>query len=146
LRLKSQDFEDNKMIPVKFTCDGDDVSPQLSWEDAPDEAKSFALSIEDPDAPRGTFIHWLVHDIPRGTTRFNQASIPEGVRQVMNDFGRQDYGGPCPPSGTHRYIFTVYALNVEHLEGVSEENFFKLVNEHVIDRAKLVGLYKRSRK
>ena len=146
MRLESQDFENEKMIPIKFTCDGDDISPQLSWEDAPDGTKSLALSVEDPDAPMGTFIHWLVYDIPKGTTSFSQASILQGARQVTNDFGKQDYGGPCPPSGTHRYIFTIYALNVEHLEDVTGDNFFKLVNKHAIDRAKLTGLYKRIRK
>jgi Raf kinase inhibitor-like YbhB/YbcL family protein len=144
LRLKSKDFEDNTMIPRKFTCDGDDVSPQLSWEDVPEGTKSFALSIEDPDAPMGTFIHWLVHDIPKDVAGFDQGSIARGSRQVTNDFRKQDYGGPSPPSGTHRYIFTVYALDIEHLEGVNRKNFFDLVKKHTIDKAKLIGLYKRT--
>lgn len=134
------------MIPSKFTCDGDDLSPQLSWEDVPDETKSFALSIEDPDAPMGTFIHWLVHDIPKGVTGFDQGSIVCGSKQVTNDFRKESYGGPCPPSGTHRYFFTVYALDVEHLEGVNRKNFFNLMEKHTLDKAKLIGLYKRTSK
>ena len=143
MRLKSRDFEDDGVIPSKFTCDGDNVSPQLSWENVPDGAKSLALSVEDPDAIRGTFIHWLVYDLPKEVTGFDQASLPREARQVTNDFGKEDYGGPCPPWGTHRYIFTMYALDVEHLEGVSKKNFFKLMNEHTVDKAKLIGLYKR---
>lgn len=146
MKLKSKDFEDNKTIPIKFTCDGDDVSPQLYWEDVPNRTQSFALSVEDPDAPMGTFIHWLVYDIPRGTTSFDQGNVPREAKQVTNDFDKEDYGGPCPPSGTHRYIFTIYALDVEHLRDVTGKNFFRFVKEHTIDKAKLTGLYKRSGK
>ncbi len=144
MRLKSRDFEENGMIPSKFTCDGDDVSPQLSWEDVPNGTKSFALSVEDPDAPMQTFIHWLVHDIPKEVTAFEQAKLPRGSRQVTNDFGKEDYGGPCPPSGTHRYIFTVYALDIEYVKGLNKRNFFKVVNDHTIDKAKLTSLYRRT--
>ena len=143
MRLKSKDFEDNTMIPSKFTCDGDDISPQLSWEDVPEGAKSFALSVEDPDAPRGTFVHWLVYDIPGTTVRLGEGSLPPEARQVTNDFSREDYGGPCPPSGTHRYIFTIYALDIDHLEGVSKRDFKRVVEARTIDKAKLTGLYKR---
>ena len=143
MRLKSGDFEDNGFIPVRFTCDGEDISPQLSWEDAPEGVESYALSVEDPDAPMGTFIHWLIYDIPKDVAGINRASLPEGAKQVVNDFGKEDYGGPCPPSGTHRYIFTVYALDVPHLEGVDRRNFFKMVEEHTIAKAKLTGLYQR---
>ncbi len=146
MKLKSNDFEDDKTIPIKFTCDGDDVSPQLYWEDIPNMTKSFALSIEDPDAPMGTFIHWLVYDIPRRTASFDQGRLPREARQVTNDFGKEDYGGPCPPSGTHRYIFTLYALDVEHLKGVTRTDFFRIVEEHTMDKVKLTGLYKRSRR
>jgi len=114
MKLKSEDFEDNNEIPSEFTCDGRDVSPQLSWEDVPAETKSFTLSVADPDAPMGTFIHWLVFDIPKEVNNIARGTVPG--KQVENDFGKKDYGGPCPPSGTHRYIFTLYALDVEHLE------------------------------
>ena len=143
MRLKSKDFEDNNSIPSEFTCDGRDVSPQLSWEDVPAETKSFALSVTDPDAPMGTWIHWLVHDIPKGVRSIEQGGLAKGAKQVENDFGMEEYGGPCPPSGTHRYIFTIFALDTEHLEGVTKRNFFNKVEERFLDKAVLKGLYKR---
>ena len=143
MKLESKDFKDNSSIPSEFTCDGRDISPQLSWEDAPDETKSFALSVTDPDAPGGTWIHWLVYDIPRDVRSFDLGSLPKGAKQAENDWGRREYGGPCPPSGTHRYIFTIYALDTEHLEGVSKRNFFNEVEKHTLEKAVLKGLYKR---
>jgi len=143
MRLKSGNFEDGGRIPPEFTCDGRDVSPQLSWEDAPDGTKSFALSVADPDAPGGTFIHWLVHDIPDDVNGIEKGSLPDGAKQVRNHFGRREYGGPCPPSGTHRYIFTLYALDTEHLEVANEGDFFEKVKEHTLSKAELMGLYKR---
>ena len=144
MRLRSRNFEDGSRIPSEFTCDGRDVSPQLSWEDVPDGTKSFALSVADPDAPGRTFIHWLVYDIPKDVDEVGQGSLTRGAKQVRNDFGKEEYGGPCPPSGTHRYIFTLYALDTEHLEGVDEYNFFERVKEHTLGKAELTGLYKRS--
>jgi Raf kinase inhibitor-like YbhB/YbcL family protein len=143
MKLKSKDFEDNGNIPSEFTCDGRDISPQLSWEDAPAETKSFALSVTDPDAPGKTWIHWLVYDIPRNVRSIDQGSLPKGAKQVENDFGMKNYGGPCPPSGTHRYIFTIYALDAERLEGVSKRNFFSEVEKHMLGKTVLKGLYRR---
>jgi len=143
MKLMSRDFKDNGNIPSEFTCDGRDVSPQLSWEDTPSAAKSFALSVTDPDAPGGTWIHWLVHDVPKDVRTFDQGSLPKGAKQVENDFGMKEYGGPCPPSGTHRYVFTLCALDTEHLENINKNNFFDKVEEHTIDKAVLKGLYKR---
>jgi len=143
MRLKSSDFENNGPIPSKFTCDGEDVSPQLSWEDVPDDAKSFALSVTDPDAPGGEFIHWLVYNIPREVRSFEQASVPEGVKQVENDFGRREYGGPCPPSGTHRYIFSLYALDTSEPKGITKRSFFDTVGNRTIAKAQLIGVYRR---
>lgn len=141
--LRSEDFEDGGTIPSKFTCDGEDVSPQLSWENAPKGTKSFALSVVDPDAPGGTFVHWLVYDIPSDVREIERGRLPEGAKQIENDFGERRYRGPCPPSGTHRYVFTLYALDVEHLKDVDRDNFFKVVKEHAIGEAKLTGLYAR---
>ena len=143
MKLKSRDFEDNSNIPSDFTCDGRNVSPQLSWEDVPDGTKSYALSSTDPDAPGGTWIHWLVYDIPKELRKIERASLPDGAKEVMNDFGRKSYGGPCPPSGTHRYFFTIYALDTEHLEGLNKRNFFDRVKQHTIEKAEIMGLYKR---
>lgn len=143
MRLKSKDFEDNSSIPSEFTCDGRDVSPQLSWEDVPAGTKSFALSVADPDAPMRTWIHWLIHDIPKDVRTIEQDGLPKGAKEVENDFGMKDYGGPCPPSGTHRYIFTICALDVENLEDVKKRNFFDKVGKHTLDKGVLKGLYKR---
>ena len=143
MRLRSRNFKDNNNIPSEFTCDGRDVSPQLSWEDVPDETKSFALSVTDPDAPVGTWIHWLLYDIAKEVRSIDEGSPPGGAKQVENDWGRREYGGPCPPSGTHRYIFTLYALNADHLEDVGKRNFFDKVEKHTLEKAVLKGLYKR---
>jgi hypothetical protein len=142
--ITSQDFKNNQPMPVIHTCDGNDISPQLSWSGAPAGTKSFALTCIDPDAPSGDFIHWFVYDIPAGITTFSQGGpLPAGSKEVENDFGRKSYGGPCPPSGTHRYIFTVYALKVEKLEGVTKNNFLQKVRENQLAKTLLIGLYKR---
>lgn len=143
MRLRSRDFEDGSSIPSKFTCDGRDVSPQLSWEAVPAGTESFALSVTDPDAPGGTFIHWLVYDIPKDANNIDRGSVPRGAVEVENDFGKKSYGGPCPPSGTHRYIFTLYALDTGRLEGVNKYNYFRKVEEHTLNKTTLTGLYKR---
>ncbi len=144
MKLRSKDFEHEGMIPSHFTCDGADISPQLEWIDPPRETKSFALIVDDPDAPVGTWVHWLVCDIPRKVVIIPQNSLPRNARQVKNDFGKVEYGGPCPPSGTHRYFFKLYALGVEKLEGVdNKKSFYQKVEEHKIDEAVLMGKYKR---
>lgn len=131
------------MIPIKYTCDGDDVSPQLSWEDAPEGTKSFALTVIDPDAPSGDWIHWFVCDILADVHEISEAGpLPAGSRQVGNDFGREPYGGPCPPSGTHRYYFTLYALNAKQLPA-RKEDFVRLCEQHQMARVQLMGTYSR---
>ncbi|MBT8171353.1 YbhB/YbcL family Raf kinase inhibitor-like protein, partial [Candidatus Bathyarchaeota archaeon] len=115
----SNDFKDNGIIPSKFTCDGDDISPHLFWENIPNGVKSFALYVTDPDA-LGGWIHWQVYDISKETKEIKQNSLPPEAKEVENDFSKKNYGGPCPPSGTHRYVFTLFALNVDHLESVSK--------------------------
>jgi Raf kinase inhibitor-like YbhB/YbcL family protein len=143
MKLLSQDFEENEAIPSRFTCEGEDICPQLHWEDVPEGTRSFALSMTDPDAPGGTFIHWLVHDIPKDVRSIERGELRMGAKQVKNDFGKERYGGPCPPSGTHRYYFRLYALNVDHLRDINRGNFFKLVDEHALAKAELMGTYKR---
>jgi Raf kinase inhibitor-like YbhB/YbcL family protein len=143
MKLKSKDFVDNSSIPSEFTCDGRNISPQLSWEDIPQETKSFALTVTDPDAPGGTWIHWLVYNISKELTEIERGSLPKGAKEVENDFGKKSYGGPCPPSGTHRYFFTLIALDTEHLEGINKRNFLDKVGKHTIQKAAIKGLYKR---
>jgi Raf kinase inhibitor-like YbhB/YbcL family protein len=143
MKLKSKDFVDNSSIPAEFTCDGRNISPQLSWEDVPEGTKSFALAVTDPDAPGGTWIHWLVYDISKELREIERGTLPEGAKEVENDFGKRPYGGPCPPSGTHRYFFTIYALDTEQLEGINKHNFLDEVEKHSIQKAAIKGLYKR---
>jgi Raf kinase inhibitor-like YbhB/YbcL family protein len=143
MKLKSKDFENGGMIPSVFTCDDRDISPHLAWEDVPEGAKSFALIVDDPDAPMGTWIHWLLCNIPPNLREMQQNSVPSGALQVKNDFGKANYGGPCPPSGVHRYFFKLYALNTPSIEGINEKNFYDKVNEHKIAEAVLMGKYTR---
>ncbi|UCE36241.1 MAG: YbhB/YbcL family Raf kinase inhibitor-like protein [Thermoplasmata archaeon] len=143
MKLKSNDFEEGAMIPSLFTCDDRDVSPHLVWEDVPEGTKSFALIVDDPDAPMGTWVHWLMCNIPPEIKEIPRATVPTGALQVKNDFGRVNYGGPCPPSGVHRYFFKLYALNIGALEGVNEKNIYQKVQEHKIAEAVLMGKYSR---
>ena len=143
MKLKSKDFENEGMIPSIFTCDGRDISPHLAWEDVPENTKSFALIVDDPDAPMGTWVHWLVSNIPPNLRELPQNNVPSGALQVKNDFGKANYGGPCPPSGVHRYFFKLYALNTATLEGINEKNFYDKVEEHKIAEAVLMGKYSR---
>ncbi len=142
MKLTSPEFQNNKLIPKKFTCQGDDVSPPLIIEDIPAEAKSLALIVDDPDATTGAWVHWVVFDIPV-VSKIEENSIPG--KQGTNDFGRKDYGGPCPPSGTHRYFFKIYAL-AEKLnldEGIRKEDLEEIMQEHVLEKTELIGLYKK---
>lgn len=137
----SKDFKDKRRIPSKFTADGINLSPQLEWSNAPKETKSFALICVDPDSPSGSFMHWILYDIPA-----NISSIEQGGKvgkELPNSFGKLGYKGPSPPSGIHRYIFNLYALDVEHLQ-VTRENFLKEFEKHKLDSAQIVGLYERS--
>jgi hypothetical protein len=144
MELKSQDITHNQSIPAIFTCDGKDISPQLLWSGAPAGTKSFALTCIDPDAPMGDFIHWLVYDIPVSITHFSRGGhLPAGAKEVVNDFGKNSYGGPCPPSGTHRYFFSIYALKTESLSGVTKNNFLQKVKQNQLATAQIMGLYKR---
>jgi Raf kinase inhibitor-like YbhB/YbcL family protein len=143
MKLSSKDIEDNKSIPSEFTCDGRDVSPQLSWEDVPERTRSFALSVTDPDFSGGTWMHWLVYGISKGVRKIDRASLSDGAIEVLNDFGKKSYGGPCPPYGTHRYFFTIYALDTESLEGLNKRNFLERIEQHTIEKAEIKGLYKR---
>jgi Raf kinase inhibitor-like YbhB/YbcL family protein len=143
MKISSKDFKPEGMIPSQFTCDGKDISPHLVWEDVPEGTKSFALIVDDPDAPMGTWVHWLVCNISPNLREIPSGTVPSGAVQVKNDFGRLNYGGPCPPRGIHRYFFKLYALNVASLEGVNERNFYQKVEKHKIGEAVLMGRYSR---
>ena len=144
MRLMSHNFVDGGKIPSKYTCDSEGVNPHLSWEGAPEGTKSFAVTCLDPDATIGEFAHWLIVNIPPTVREIPEvSSAPAGADEIANDSGRPGYHGPCPPRGEHRYIFTIYALGIEHVEGLNRETFVAEVKEHMLDSATLVGLYQR---
>jgi len=142
LIVKSSAFEHQKMIPFKYTCDGDDVNPPLIIEGIPEGTKSLVLIVDDPDAPMGTWDHWVVWNIPP-TNRIEEDSVPG--TEGMNSSGRRWYGGPCPPSGTHRYFFKVYALDTQLSLGSNsrKKDVEKAMKGHMLAQGELVGLYSR---
>jgi len=143
MKIISKEFSEQGKIPKKFTCQGQDISPQLTIENIPQDAKSLALIVDDPDAPMGTWVHWVVFNI-KPKDKIAEGEIPG--TQGINDFGKLNYGGPCPPSGTHRYFFKLYALDVElNLEkGCSKEDLETAMQGHILEKAELVGIYKKT--
>lgn len=143
-RLTSNSFEEGSAIPARYTCDAENIAPHLRWSNAPVETKSFALSMTDPDAPNGEFTHWLVYNIPGDMVALVEGKVLNKVApEIMNDFNQTNYGGPCPPAGKHRYIFTIYALDVESVHMTTKAQFADLVAEHTIAKAELMGTYQR---
>ncbi|HEX5417509.1 MAG TPA: YbhB/YbcL family Raf kinase inhibitor-like protein [Chloroflexota bacterium] len=150
-RLTSSAFAADELIPKRFTCDGADQSPPLAWSDPPAGTRSLALIVEDPDAPGGTFIHWVIYylsfdknELPAGVPK--QAELPDGARQGRNSFRRVGYGGPCPPPGTpHHYHFRLFALDAPSAltPGASASELRSAMNGHVVGEAELIGLYGR---
>lgn len=148
--ITSTSFKHGEKIPVKYTCDGEDVSPEFEWSNVPEGARSFTLIADDPDAPIGTWIHWVLYNVSVGTRSISEATpaeanLPDGSRHGKNSWGRLGYGGPCPPSGTHRYFFRLYALdNVFELRGgASEADVQKAMKGHILAETELMGLYSR---
>ncbi|MFC1658362.1 YbhB/YbcL family Raf kinase inhibitor-like protein [Candidatus Omnitrophota bacterium] len=142
MKLTSPVFAHNQSIPEKYTCQGEDINPPLVIEGVPGEARSLALIMDDPDAPMGTWVHWVVYDIGI-IPRIEENSIPG--KQGSNNFRRKDYGGPCPPSGTHRYFFKIYALDNQLglEEGINKASLEKAMQGHILQKAELIGLYKK---
>ena len=142
MRLTSPAFENNTPIPLKFTCQGEGVNPPLVIENIPENTQSLALIADDPDAPGGTFVHWVVYDIPV-IGRIEENSVPG--KQGSNTGGGISYVSPCPPTGTHRYLFKIYALDkVFNLnEGVSKPSLESAMLGHILEKAELIGLYKK---
>jgi Raf kinase inhibitor-like YbhB/YbcL family protein len=152
MRLNSTAFGDGSAIPRRFTCDGEDLSPPLTWSDVPAGTRSFALLCDDPDAPAGTWHHWAAFDIPSTLTMFDQGVASDagklGFKQAVNDFRRPGYGGPCPPHGhgLHHYHFRLLALSVDHLAVGSTPSCHDVECEarrHTIAEATLFGVYQR---
>jgi Raf kinase inhibitor-like YbhB/YbcL family protein len=150
MRVTSSAFSQGGNIPSKFSCDGNDISPPITWSKGPDDTKSYALIVDDPDAPMGTWVHWVIYDIPPSIT-----SLPENVPktqettggsvQGLNDFKRHGYRGPCPPGGTHRYYFKVYALDtvLKAGAGLTKKKLLKEMEGHILGQGELMGTYSR---
>lgn len=145
MKISSSAFLNNQEIPKKYTCDGEDVNPPLIIEEIPKNAKSLVLIVDDPDAPVGTWVHWVVFNINPKIKEIKENSVPKEAILGRNDFGKLEYGGPCPPAGTHRYFFKVYALDkVLNLgQGATKMELEKEMRDHILDWGELVGLYKR---
>jgi len=145
MKLTSTAFEQNQWISVEYTCDGVNHQPPLTFSQVPEETQSLALVVEDPDAPTKVFTHWLVFDIPPSTQYIPEHQVPRSGTEGVNDFGTRGYRGPCPPSGTHHYVFKLFALDTRLglPEGTRKEDVLAKMKGHVIASAELVGTYTR---
>ena|ERR1700690_2950940 len=143
LTIKSPSFTHNSPIPKKYSCDGEETNPALTIEGAPKESKSLSLVMDDPDAPHGTFDHWVVWNIPSSTTKIAENSVPG--TEGLNSARQNGFMGPCPPSGTHRYFFKVYALDTELSLGAksTKRDLEKAMQGHILAKGELIGLYHR---
>jgi len=150
IKVTSTAFEEGGMIPKQYTCDGTDVSPPLAWTSVPEGTKSIALICDDPDAPMGTWVHWVLFNLPADVKELAenvplQKRLETGAIQGTNDFRKIGYGGPCPPGGTHRYYFKLYALDTElNLQaGATKRELLKAIKGHILAEGQLMGKYKR---
>lgn len=154
MNLTSPNFEHQTEIPKKYTCDGNDMSPELRWSGAPKTTKSFVLIADDPDAPdpknpKMTWVHWVLYNIPAIITSLSEGiaakDLPDGTLSGVNDWKKTGYGGPCPPTGTHRYFFKLYALDtmLPDLKKPSKSALEHAMEGHILEKAELVGLYER---
>lgn len=147
MKITSSAFEDKKRIPSKYTCNGENINPPLEFSDVPKEAKSLVLIVDDPDAPMGTWVHWVVYDISPAVREVKENSITDDGVEGMTSFGKPGYGGPCPPSGTHRYFFKLYALNKKLSLGANadKETVLQNMKDSIIAQSELVGLYSQKK-
>lgn len=151
IELQSPAFKEGEVIPAKYTCDGEDISPPLSWSPLPEGTRSIALICDDPDAPMGTWVHWVLYNLPPESRSLPEnfpkdARLEDGTCQGMTDFGRPGYGGPCPPVGTHRYYFRIYALDtlVDLKPGAGKAGLLRAMKEHLLAEGELMGRYQRT--
>lgn len=150
MTLTSNAFKEGEMIPVKYACDGDDISPRLSWSNVPEGVQSFVLICDDPDAPMGTFDHWILFNIPASYDGLPEHFVlkekkDEQIKGGTNHFNKLDYGGPCPPDGLHRYFFKLYALDttLSLYEGATKEEVLLAMEDHILATGELMGKYDR---
>jgi len=144
--IKSPSFKNNEMIPAKYTCDAENINPALVFSGIPSAAVSLVLIVDDPDAPGSTWVHWTVWNMSPETAEITEKSAPDGSVEGNTDFGTPGYGGPCPPSGTHRYFFKLYALDITLKLDASATaaDIEDAMQGHILGSAELIGLYKRS--
>ncbi|MGA7933962.1 MAG: YbhB/YbcL family Raf kinase inhibitor-like protein [Kovacikia sp.] len=150
MMLTSPAFQSNGLIPARYTCDGNNTSPPLQWEAPPAGTRSLALMMDDPDAPSGTFLHWIAYDLPADLRQLPeglpaQAKLSNGGIQANNDFGKPGYGGPCPPGGVHRYVFKLYGLDrtIAPAQITTRDQFLAAIKGHILASGELVGRYRR---
>lgn len=145
MRISSPAFQHNQNIPSKYTCDGENINPPLQFSDIPGNAQSLVMISDDPDAPMGTWVHWTIWNIDPKTTEIAENSVPQGAIEGTTSFGETGYGGPCPPSGTHRYFFKLYALDtkLDLPTTTNAQDLKKSLQGHILAQAELIGLYKR---
>jgi Raf kinase inhibitor-like YbhB/YbcL family protein len=157
IKIRSTAFEPDGSIPSKYTCEDRDLSPPLGWSGAPPETKTFALIVDDPDAPdpakpQRVYVHWVVYNLPATTVALlenaSKKGMPKGAVQGKNDWGKAEYGGPCPPIGRHRYFFKLYALDIEPsgLSSPTKADLERAMKGHVIDSGELIGTYQKANK
>jgi len=153
MKITSSEFEDGGEIPARFTCQGADVSPPLTFSGVPEDAKSLVLIVDDPDAPdpkapKMTYVHWVLYNLPPDTKGFAEsvAKLPEGTGDGLNDWKRTGYGGPCPPIGRHRYFFKLYALDtkLEVLSYPTKPQVLEAMKGHVLAEAQIIGTYEKT--
>ncbi len=152
ITIESPAFANEGLIPSKYTCDGENISPPLKWGNFPKETKSFAIINDDPDAPMGTWVHWVIYNIPANVNSLSEnipkaEKLPNGALQGKNSWGKIGYGGPCPPSGTHRYFFKIYALDtiLNLPAGATKEQVLKSMQGHILAQGSFYGKYSRKK-
>lgn len=147
MKITSPSFGHNQNIPPKYTCDGENINPPLQFSDIPAAAKSLVLISDDPDAPMGTWVHWTIWNIDPKITEIVENNVPDGAIEGTTSFGKTGYGGPCPPSGVHRYFFKLYALDekIDLPTSAKKEDLEKAIQQHILASAEIIGLYTRSK-
>ncbi|MBN1290328.1 MAG: YbhB/YbcL family Raf kinase inhibitor-like protein [Candidatus Latescibacteria bacterium] len=152
ITIESTAFDEGGMIPVQYTCDGKNVSPPMQWSEPPEGTQSIALICDDPDAASGDWVHWVIYNIPAASRGLPgnfplMATLPDGTVQGMTDFRSIGYGGPCPPSGAHRYYFKIYALDTKlsYPSGITKQQLLKAMEGHILAQGQLMGKYTRRR-
>jgi Raf kinase inhibitor-like YbhB/YbcL family protein len=151
IQVTSTAFKEGEMIPRKYTCRGENISPQIAWSNIPEGTKSFLLIADDPDAPMGTWVHWVVYNIPANFSELKErfpedSKFPDGIMQGITDFGTTGYGGPCPPSGIHRYYFKLYAIDIilDVKPRLTKQEVLNEIEGHILAKGQLMGKFRKN--